>query len=171
MDTVPTSLEKMYMKATGCCNNVMLLLLWLFSLCGDWTQITHTFRTRRSFYDHRFQPVGFVGEDCKAQGGKAPVRLLSSLVALRSWGEPENLTVVLSLSTTPQHFWFVPSTDNRSDLALPFWHHKDSRYMLLGLQLLQSHSWLDQSIVAIFHYALESFSFFFFGCVVRLVES
>ena len=44
-----------------------------------------TFRTRRSFYDHRFQPVCFGGEDGKVQGGKAPMQLLSSL------GDPQEL--------------------------------------------------------------------------------
>ena len=52
----------------------------------------------------------------------------------QEWGEPEYPAVALDLSTTPQHLCFVLSAKNHSDLALPFWHHKDPRYMLLGLR-------------------------------------
>lgn len=58
----------------------------------------------------------------------------------QSWGEPELLTLDSGLSTTPQHFYFVLSADNSGDLVLPFWHHKDGRYMLPGLRFLRSHS-------------------------------
>lgn len=84
------------------------------------------------------------------------MQILSFLVALRSWGEPEDLALDLGLSITPQHFSFVLSSHNCRDMVVPFWHHVDGRCMLTGAFVASIPLLTLPVVVAVFHHTVES---------------